>query len=107
MFSDYNGYFKGGRTGEPRRTAVGETAGGAMPLRDGGTRAPRGLAIPDHAGTGGWVHQKNNTSAGRRGGLFPAREKVFRSGGYIRSIMALPNPEQETWVAPGMRRAKS
>jgi hypothetical protein len=25
----------------------------------------------------------------------------------MRSIMALPNPEHETWVAPGMSRAKS
>lgn len=27
--------------------------------------------------------------------------------GYIRSIIALPNPEQLTWVEPGIRRAKS
>jgi hypothetical protein len=26
---------------------------------------------------------------------------------YIRSIIALPKPEQLTWVAPGIRRAKS
>ena len=26
---------------------------------------------------------------------------------YIRSIMALPKPEQDTWVEPGIRRAKS
>jgi len=26
---------------------------------------------------------------------------------YIRSIMALPKPEHETWVEPGMSRAKS
>jgi len=30
-----------------------------------------------------------------------------RPARYIRSIMALPKPEQETWVAPGMSRAKS
>jgi hypothetical protein len=26
---------------------------------------------------------------------------------YIRSIIALPNPEHDTWVAPGISRAKS
>ena len=39
-------------------------------------------------------------SAGQRG---PAPE----SRDYMRSIIALPNPEHDTWVAPGISRAKS
>lgn len=32
---------------------------------------------------------------------------VARSVCYILSIIALPKPEHETWVAPGIERAKS
>ena len=43
----------------------------------------------------------------------PAGKHVAAAGqprpvpAYIRSIMALPKPEQDTWVAPGISRAKS
>jgi hypothetical protein len=40
-----------------------------------------------------------------RPGAAPGRRAAGRY--YMRSIMALPKPEQDTWVAPGIRRAKS
>jgi hypothetical protein len=51
----------------------------------------------------GGLHLNKNPP---RGGFFVARwaPKPCR---YIRSIIALPKPEQETCVAPGMSRAKS
>lgn len=33
--------------------------------------------------------------------------RVTWTGGYMWSIMTSPKPEQDTWVAPSMRRAKS
>jgi hypothetical protein len=36
-----------------------------------------------------------------------ARGLAPESRGHMRSIIALPNPEHDTWVAPGMSRAKS
>jgi len=46
----------------------------------------------------------NKRKARQAAGLFVDDGVVV---GYIRSIIACPNPEQDTCVAPGMRRAKS
>jgi hypothetical protein len=60
-------------------------------------------------GTDGPSDQKNNTSAAGIA-AFRCRQRGVSARlaqPYIRSIMALPNPEHETCVDPGMSRAKS
>jgi len=52
---------------------------------------------------GGGLHSNKNPP---RGGFFVACRPPARIR-YILSIIALPKPEQETCVAPGMSRAKS
>ena len=60
MFSDYNGYFKGGRTGASRADTVGESCTGSMPLRDKGAAAGGKRAEPvRREQTGG--HAKKTT----------------------------------------------
>ena len=108
MFDDYNGYFKGNRTGVPRNDAIGVRSHNP-PL------PPRALPSshsgdPPTAETDKRFDQKNNTWCSGQISAFPtpkARCERALAPPYIRSIMALPKPEHETWVDPGMSRAKS
>src|SRR6516165_297388 len=109
MFDDYNGYFKAVRTGAARSATVGRTCIGSMSLREeGARRRERGRF---GRGPNGRTVTPKKQHFGRRSWRFAFRRRrcseEARTGRYIRSIMALPKPEQDTWVAPGMSRAKS
>src|SRR5262245_3094938 len=83
MFSDYNGYFKGGRTGAWKTAAVGRSCTGInAPPRRGGSPRAKGGGLRARR-TDERSHQKNNTSAGDS--LPPPRmtqcEKPFRGLG--------------------------
>jgi hypothetical protein len=110
MFSDYNGYFKGGGTHRAPDGGSRWNVRRAMPLRDEGAHRQKSRVIGVRPEQTDGLTKKTTLPAaalGRRA----RRRRAARDGcartAYIRSIIALPKPEQETWVAPGMSRAKS
>ena len=51
--------------------------------------------------------QEKPAGSGGAGGFVAAGEGAGRAKAYIRAIIASPNSEQETSLAPSIRRAKS
>src|SRR6476660_2836626 len=89
----------------PERTAVGRVYLSGIPSAVEGLASDR-RGDPRVPGTDERSDQQNNTSFDARNTPLPVRRSGTPQIAYMRSIMALPNPEHETWVAPGMSRAK-
>ena len=109
MFDDYNGYFKGNRVGAPNFGAfpIAGRSNPHAPSRDLSRGAPH--AVRAFRRTENVRTKKTTLRPIVRNRLF-CRLKVrgtARATRYILSIMALPKPEHETCVEPGMSRAKS
>src|SRR5258705_13880730 len=106
MFDDCSGYFKGFRTGVVRFGTVGNICLGTIPLRGRGTwrRFIRAIRAPAMRTTAG---PKKQHSVRRDRNRAPRDRGRVAHWHYMRSIMALPKPEHDTWVDPGMSRAKS
>jgi hypothetical protein len=87
-----------GGTGPARRRGARESvaARAALDLCNTAARSPA------ERSSGGHTHLCNRYATSR-----PGRDSHARAGTYIRSIIALPNPEQLTCVEPGISRAKS